>query len=358
MTLPHSPRSVPLRLGILGTANIARGFVPPLAGSTVVRVDAVASRSREKAAQFGAEFGIRTCHASYEALLADADIDAIYIPLPNSLHKVWALRAIEAGKHVLCEKPLALNLTEAREMFEAAAKNNVMLLEAFPYMFQPQTALAVSLAQSGRIGTVQHVQAAFGFHIADPDNVRFDPALGGGALLDAGCYPVSFVRLIMGAPPQRVHAQARWHPRGVDESVFVTLEYASGCVAQVACSMRTGIHRRAMIAGTHGAIDTNYLNTTSDETPGTLMLKEGIAWSNQWVAQDYTRGSGFLFEAEAFANSVTNNDQAAIARWRDISLDNAATLDAIMESARSNRAIDVQRGAQATHALRRGREPQ
>lgn len=331
----------PLRLGILGAANIARGFVPPLKNSVTVRVDAIASRSQESADAFGREFDMPKRYGSYQALLADGDIDAVYIPLPNSLHHPWTLTAIKAGKHVLCEKPLALNAAEARAMYRAAETRGVALLEAFPYMFQPQTELAVSLVHDGKIGAVQYVQAAFGFNIADSNNIRFDAALGGGALLDAGCYAVSFARLMMDAAPQRVYADARWTERGVDASLVATLVYGDGRRAQIACSMAGAVHRRALVVGTDGTIETDFLNSTSDEMPGTLLLREGVAWGLPQVPQQYARGSGFAFEAEAFAHMIAHDDRAALRRWEQISVDNARTLDAIIASARAGTVVDL-----------------
>lgn len=331
----------PLRLGILGAANIARGFVPPLKHSATIRVDAIASRSQETADAFGREFDVPKRYGSYESLLADRDIDAVYIPLPNSLHHPWTLAAIKAGKHVLCEKPLALTAAETREMYRAAEARGVALLEAFPYMFQPQTTLAMSHVRGGKIGAVQYVQAAFGFNIADPNNVRFDPALGGGALLDAGCYAVSFVRLMMDTAPQRVIAHARWTTRGVDESLVATLVYGDGRHAQIACSMAGAVHRRALIAGTGGTIETDFLNSTSEDMPGTLLLREGVTWGLPQVPQQYAHGSGFTFEAEAFARYIAQGDRAALKRWEQISVDNARTLDAIIASARAGTAIEL-----------------
>src|SRR5690606_27193179 len=150
-----SPSSRPLRLGILGCANIARQFARDVAPSAAVRITAVASRKAEVAAQCAAGAGIGRSLGSYEALLADGDIDAVYIPLPNSLHAAWAIRAAERGKHVLCEKPLALNRAEAQAMFDAAQRHGVMLLEAYPYQFQPQTAAMLALLRDGAIGSVR-----------------------------------------------------------------------------------------------------------------------------------------------------------------------------------------------------------
>jgi D-xylose 1-dehydrogenase (NADP+, D-xylono-1,5-lactone-forming) len=173
--------------------------------------EAVASRDAAKAAAFAAEFGITRTHGSYDALLSDDALDAVYIPLPNSLHAEWAVRAAQQGRHVLCEKPLAMNVTEARAMFDTARQRGVMLLEAYPWWFQPQTAALLGLLQSGAIGKVRLVQSTFGFSLRDPagTNIRSLAALGGGALLDAGSYCLSMIRLVMGRAPQRVHASAR-----------------------------------------------------------------------------------------------------------------------------------------------------
>ena len=183
-----------LRIGILGCANIAKQFVRDVASSHAVTVVAVASRRAEKAAQFAQTFGIARSYGSYENLLADSDIDAVYIPLPNSLHAQWAIKAAQAKKHILCEKPLSLGLYQANSMFDVARKHHVMLLEAYPYYFQPQTGSMLRLLREGAIGDVRSVQASFGFTLANPrGNIRMDPDLAGGALLDAGSYVVSLI---------------------------------------------------------------------------------------------------------------------------------------------------------------------
>ncbi len=177
-----------LRLGILSAANIARSFTLGCAGSDLVAISCVASRDEAKAAAFAAECGIPRHHGSYEALLADPGIEAVYIPLPNDMHATWAIRAAAAGKHVLCEKPLAVSTGEARAMFAAARKHGVHLVEAYPYMAQPQTERLRGLLLEGAIGRVQTIHAAFGFGILSPEgeplvdaaNIRLNPSRGGG----------------------------------------------------------------------------------------------------------------------------------------------------------------------------------
>jgi predicted dehydrogenase len=344
--------SSPLRIGILGCANIARQFSRDVAASPAVRCVAVASRNAETAATFAAAQGIGRHHGSYEALLADAEVDAIYIPLPNSLHAEWAIKAAEHGKHVLCEKPLALNEGQARAMFDAARRHGVMLLESYPYYFQPQTGRLVALLQEGAIGHVRSVQSCFGFTLANAQtNIRSKPELGGGALLDAGSYALSIIRLAMGCAPQRVRADASWADSGVDISLSATLHYADGRRAQLSCAMDAANHRRATIVGAAGTIDTEYLNHTSDQAgghawgylPSSLRVRRGTANSVPFENVEAGTGSGFRFAAEAFARVIAAGDHAAIERAAQASLDNAATLDALGRSARLGQAVDVAR---------------
>ena len=350
-TMPKPPP--PLRIGILGCANIAKPFARDVAPSPQVQIVAVASRDGAKAQAFAQAHQIGRHHASYEALLADDGVDAIYLPLPNSLHAEWAVRAAAAGKHVLCEKPLALNLAEAQAMFDAARTAGVMLLEAYPYWFQPQTGAMVALLQGGNIGQVRSVQASFGFTLSNPlGNIRMNPAVGGGALLDAGSYPLSMIRLAMGCAPVRVQAFSRWTDggaqRGVDISTTATLHYANGACAQMSCAMDAANHRHASIIGSAGVIETEYLNHTSSQSsghpvgfqPSLLRVRRGAAGAPfETIASPV--GSGFRFAAEAFAQRVAKRDFAAFERTAEASMDIAATLEALARSAREGVAVDV-----------------
>ena len=344
------PDDIPLRIGILGCANIARQFSRDVAPSKAVRVVAVASRNPQTAAAFAAAQGIGRHHGSYEALLADAGVDAVYVPLPNSLHAEWAIKAASRGKHVLCEKPLTLGLDQAQAMFDAARRHGVMLVESYPYYFQPQTGAMLALLHGGAIGNVRSVQACFGFTMANPQtNIRMRPELGGGALLDAGSYPLSLIRLVMGQAPQRVQADATWADSGVDISLAATLHYADGRRAQLSCAMDAANHRRATIVGSAGTIETEYLNHTSAQAGGhpwgyltsQLRVRRGTANSIPFEDIHCGTGSGFRFAAEAFAKVVADGNVAAIDRAAEASLDNAATLEALARSARLGHAVDV-----------------
>ena len=318
----------------------------------MVKVVAVASREVEKARDFATAQGIEKHHGSYEALLADPQIDVVYVPLPNSMHASWCIRAAEHGKHILCEKPLALSLGEAKAMFDAARRNQVMLLESYPYWFQPQTGSMLDLLagdQCSSIGQVRSMQACFGFTLANPQsNIRSKPELGGGALLDAGSYPLSLIRLVMGCAPVSVTADATWADTGVDISTMATLLYADGRRAQMSCAMNTANHRRATIMGSHGTIETEYLNHTSDDDQhpwgylsSQLRVRKGTAFSIPFEEIHAPTGSGFRFAAEIFAQVIADRDYATIERAASASIDIAATLEAIAKSARTGRAVNL-----------------
>jgi len=331
----------PLRFGILGAANIARSFTRGVAGSSLARVVAVASRGAEKAQAFAAELGIPRALASYEALLTDPEVEAVYIPLPNDLHAEWAIKACAAGKHVLCEKPLAIGEADAWSMFDAARRYGVTLREAYPYMAQTQTTELRKWLAEGVVGRVQMITSAMGFRIVtpegapvgDPTNIRLLPERGGGALLDAGTYSVSLARIAAGERPLRVQATQRRTATGVDASVAATLEFPSGAIAQVNCTMATAAHRLAVIAGEAGVIETTYANHApvgGDTLP--LRIRRGVAGILPLETVEVPAGDGFRAEAESFATLIRTG-----AGWTGAteteSLDIAATLEAIARSA-------------------------
>ncbi|MEO7736389.1 MAG: Gfo/Idh/MocA family oxidoreductase [Kofleriaceae bacterium] len=331
-----------LRIGILGAAKIAGSFMVGAKASSRVEVVAVASRDRARGEDFARTHGIaRAC--SYDELLADPAIDAIYNPLPNSLHAAWSIAAARAGKHILCEKPLAASEAEAEAMFAAADASGVVLLEAFPYMFQPQTLAIERLIAEGAIGEVRTMFATFGFTMADPANVRLDAALGGGSIWDAGCYPVSFVRQVFGARPIRVSAVARWidgtgsSTAPIDQTLAATLELPGGGIAQISCSFATAVHRRAFIAGATGVIDTEYQNHTDRSAAPSYRIKRGTDWQVELETVAVPAENGFRAELDAFADMIDHRDLDAIRARRAASLDNAWTLAAIVDAASSAR---------------------
>jgi D-xylose 1-dehydrogenase (NADP+, D-xylono-1,5-lactone-forming) len=322
-----------LKIGILGCAKIARGFVAGCKDSNLVKITAVASRELSKAQAFASEFGIAHAFGSYQELLASDQIDAIYNPLPNGLHAQWSINAAQAGKHVLCEKPLAANVSEVRAMFAAAHANGVKLAEAYPYLSQPQTLELRNLIAQGKIGRIRMIQACFGFNFSNTDDVRYSPALAGGAIMDAGCYPLSLIRVLMGKRPVKLAAMGQWHASGVDTSALINMQFDDGAMAQVSCSFETGVHRYATVAGETGAIQTSFLNTPSAIAPPELRLKTGIGWDRGFEPIQVPVLNGFRAEAESFAQWV-NGGQWNGATEQE-SIDIALMLDEIRALAKS-----------------------
>lgn len=348
-----------LRLGVLGTGGIARSFVGAVrtaAEATGAEVVAVASRTAEGAAAFAREFGLPRAHAGYAALLADPAVDAVYNALPTGLHAEWSVRTARAGKHGLCEKPLAVAAADVAAMFAAADAAGVVLLEAFPYAYHPQMGATLALLRGGAVGAVRAVQAAFGFTLADAANVRFDPALGGGALLDVGCYAVSFARRVVGERPARAYATAHWGPSGVDLSLAGMLEYPGGAVAQVACSFEAAPHRYAVVAGSDGVLETGYPNHTRPAPHARpqegLRVRRGQAWDAPVEEVPVAAANGFVSELAAFAAMVRAPGGAEERDARARSLDDAAALDALRASARGGGPADVPPAPGAPNAPR------
>lgn len=333
--------AAPLRIGIMGTAKIARSFTQGVSTSQQVSIAAVASRDPAKAQAFAGAFGIPKSFGTYDALLADADIDAIYNPLPNGLHAAWSIRALRAGKHVLCEKPLSANAAEARAMFAAAREHGVHLREGFPYLSHPQTLKMRELLDAGLLGTLRLVQASFAFTLSDAGNARWDPALAGGALMDIGVYPVSLIRVIAGEMPLRVQAAARWHASGVDRALAATLEFSSGLLAQLTCSFEGSLHRQALIVGSQGVIETSFSNHTHAETPGDLYLREGSGTRGPRRAIHTDAANGFQAEAEAFAALIRGDPDAWNGATERESVDIMTIIDALLDSARRGTAVDL-----------------
>ncbi|CAH1210026.1 dTDP-3,4-didehydro-2,6-dideoxy-alpha-D-glucose 3-reductase [Paenibacillus auburnensis] len=248
-----------LRWGIIGCAQIATGSVmPAIQESETGIIAAVASRGLEKSSAVAAEFGIGKAYGSYEELLADEEIDAVYIPLPNHLHRQWVIRAAEAGKHVLCEKPIALNSTEAAEMVEACRKAGVHLAEAYMYRHHPRIAELREIISRGDIGELRSIRGTFTYNDAgDTSNIRFKSAWGGGSLYDVGCYPLSAARLLFGAEPEAVTVQAIFSPEhdNVDMMASGLVEFPGGVSLIFDCGMWAYNRQLLEVLGTEGRIE-------------------------------------------------------------------------------------------------------
>jgi predicted dehydrogenase len=332
-----------IKWGVLGNATIARKCViPAIRKSRNGMVHALATRTPAAAGEVVEKNQIQRVYDNYDAVIADRAVDAVYIPLPNHLHHPWTLRALSAGKHVLCEKPLACNAREAREMADQAAACGALLMEAFMYRFHPRSRRIKQIVDEGAIGKPCLVRSAFCFHINDDvlksgENVRLKPDMGGGALLDVGCYSVSVARWLMAAEPTRVQAQAVYHSAGVDVHLVGTLGFAEEQLAVFEASFISALQQTYTIVGSNGAIelphnafvpwekDAIYTRRAQDEEAGQAHIVKG--------ADEYQ------LMVEHFADAVLNETTLNYAP--DDSIANMRVLDALSEAARTGTAVSL-----------------
>lgn len=268
-----------LRWGIVGCAGIAiNAVMPAIDQSTTGSLAAVASRNLEKSREVASRFNVPKAYGSYEELLEDNEVDAVYIPLPNHLHKEWAIRAAEAGKHVLCEKPLALTAAEAEEMAAAADKAGVLLAEAFMYRHHPRWTRIHNILENGEIGELRGIRGAFTFNNAeDMANIRLKPEWGGGSLYDVGCYPISAARFLLGQEPEAVTVLAQFSDRhgGVDMMASGLVEFPGGIGLTFDCGMWTEHRQLLEIVGSEGTIELPMAYTAGGEDAAYIVTVRG-----------------------------------------------------------------------------------
>jgi D-xylose 1-dehydrogenase (NADP+, D-xylono-1,5-lactone-forming) len=296
----------PLRLGLLSTARINRRILAPARESGLVDVAAVASRDRGRAESYAREHGIGRSHGSYEGLLADPDVDAVYIALPNALHVDWSRRAVEAGKHVLCEKPLGDRPEEVEALFELAERNGLVLAEGFMYRHNPQTRRLEELVRDGTIGRLQLVRTSFTFLLEREPDIRLDPELGGGSVLDLGAYCVSGARLLAGEP-ETVVAHQVLGPTGVDELFTGSLVFPDGVLGLFDCGLRAPFRAELEAVGSDGSllVDDPWLCSR----PGIELRRDGGMERVPVPTAD-----SYLLELEDFANAVAGETRPLIGR--------------------------------------------
>jgi D-xylose 1-dehydrogenase (NADP+, D-xylono-1,5-lactone-forming) len=324
-----------LRWGILGTGNIASQFAKGLALSKRGSAPAVGSRRQKSAEEFARNHAIPQALGSYESLIADPEIDAVYNSLPNSLHADWTIRALKAGKHVLCEKPLAMNAAEAEQMFDVASKTGRILVEAFMYRSHPQTLALVETIRSGAIGPLRLIRTSFCYRTRSiTGNVRFQRELGGGGLMDIGCYCINFARLFAGAEPTAIHAVANFHSTGVDEFAAGTLVFPNNIVSSFACGMSLHADNTAYLCGEEGFIevpvpwkpspgDAKFVVTRGNEPK--MDKPKSIAPPPREVRDIEAPGDLYGIEADDFAAAIFDGKPARITR--EDSVGNMRVLD-------------------------------
>jgi predicted dehydrogenase len=319
-----------VRWGVLGTGKIgANAVIPAIRASSNGRVVAVASRDLSRARALAAKSGpgVRA-YGDYAALLDDADVEAVYIPLPNAQHAEWCLRAAAAGKHILCEKPLALTAAEARGVVEACARAGVLVLEGFMYRFHPQIQWTHEQVAAGRVGEVKVVRSYFGFDIRPrPHDIRLQAALGGGSLMDVGCYPVSFARLIYGREPQAVSAQTVV-PQGaeVEHAVAAIQHFGSGQTAVLDCAFQWPRQQRAEVVGTDGklVLDMPY-------TPGASDVVVRLLVGDETIERRFPGVDQYRLQMEHFATCV--REGTPLATPPEDAVANAAAIEMIYGAA-------------------------
>jgi predicted dehydrogenase len=296
-----------LRWGVLSTASIGRvKVIPAIQKSAHCEVVAIASRDAAVATTVADALGIGTAHGSYEALLADPDVEAVYIPLPNHLHATWAIAAAQAGKHVLCEKPLALSAADTERMIEVADRAGVRLMEAFMYRLHPSWVAVRELLAAGRIGRLTAVQCWFSYFNDDPANIRNILEVGGGALYDIGCYCVNLSRMLFDAEPERVEGMIVRDPvSGTDVTTGGMLRFADG-LATFTCSTRAEDDQRVDIYGTAGRISIEIPFNIPPDRPTRIFVTAGgdppIAPLTETITFNVT--DPYTVEADAFAVAV------------------------------------------------------
>ena len=323
-----------LRWGLLSTAHINRVLLPPLRASARNELTAVASRDLARAQAYASERDIPHAFGSYEAMLADPDVDVIYNSLPNSLHTEWTIKAAEAGKHILCEKPLAVTVEEVDAMTAAAKKAGVVLMEAFMYRHHPQTLKVRELIEGGAVGKLQVMHGSFTFKIANEDDVRLNSTLGGGSIWDIGCYPISYARLIAGAEPIEVFGwQVTGARSGVDETFTGQLRFPDDVFAVFDCGFRTPFRAHMDLAGTEGSLAVTrpfqpWLNEQMILTKGDK--KDIITTAGEDL---------YLGEVENMADAILNG--AAPRMSLVDSRHNVATIRALLRSAKEGKPISL-----------------
>jgi xylose dehydrogenase (NAD/NADP) len=322
-----------LNWGLLSTARINRSLIPALRISKRSNLLAVASRSQESAEAFAKNWKIPHTYSSYEALLADPEIDVIYNPLPNHLHAEWSIKAVEAGKHVLCEKPMALNVDEVDAIAAAAGKHGRIVAEAFMYRHHPQTLKVQELVQNGSLGTPKLLRGSFSFVLDREGDIRFDPAMGGGSIWDVGCYPISFMRAALGAEALEVFGWQVTGPTGIDDTFVGQLHFAKDVYGQFDSSFVIPFHAYMEIVGSEAT-----LIVPEPFKPGLngkiFLVRDGKTERIKVKGQEL-----YLGEVEDLTDAILLGEAPRISL--EDSRANVAAITALLESARTGAVVKL-----------------
>ncbi|MDH3451712.1 MAG: Gfo/Idh/MocA family oxidoreductase [Gammaproteobacteria bacterium] len=318
-----------IRWGVLSTANIGVAkVIPAMQAGELCEVTAIASRSADRAQATAKQLGIPKAYGSYEELLADPDVDAVYNPMPNHLHVPWSIKALQAGKHMLCEKPIGLTSAEAQELIEAArAHPHLYIMEAFMYRHHPQWQLASKLVDDGEIGELKTVHTAFAYYNVDPENVRNMADIGGGGLMDIGCYCISVPRFLFAAEPLGVTGMVEFDPRfRTDRLASGMLEFANG-TATFTCSTQLAPYQRVNIFGTEGRVEIDIPFNPPPDRPCKVTHEKG-ADSREIMLEVCDQ---YTLQGDVFARSIL--DKTPVPTPLEDALANMQVIEAVLRSA-------------------------
>jgi predicted dehydrogenase len=317
-----------VQIGVLGAARIApTALIKPAKTNADVVVAAVAARDVSRARAFAVKHGIARVHDSYEALIADPDLDAVYNPLPNGLHGRWTRAALAAGKHVLCEKPFTANAAEAREIAELAAKSDRVVMEAFHYRYHPLALRIEEIIASGELGKLQRVEAALCFPLPNPSDIRYNYSLAGGATMDAGCYAVHMVRTFGGSTPEVVSAQPKLRDPRVDRAMTAEVRFAEGHTGRIRCSMWSP---RLLEISAHVVGDQGELHALNPVLPQ-LYHRLSVRSSTGKRVERFPRRASYAYQLDAFAAAVLRGEP--VKTTPEDAIENMTVVDAIYRTA-------------------------
>lgn len=320
-----------IRWGILGCARIAEmQFLPAVKQTKNAEVTALASRKKERAVEVGSRYQIPKIYDTYDELLADPEIDAVYIPLPNHLHKVWTIKAAKSKKHILCEKPIALNINEAKIMIDAANEAHVLLMEAFMYQFHPQWSRLLALIEAGVIGEMKGIYSSFTMMYNDEENYRYNDKMGGGSLYDVGCYCINAARLVFNDEPERYNAMADFTQSGIDQTFCGTLGFPKNRYLQFQSSFEAADQQTFKVVGTEGTIDVVYPFRPDLGDPK-LLITKGV--TVQELKLD--NPNMYTLQIEHFSNCILKNELPSYSL--ESSLNNMLVVDKLLELAKRNK---------------------
>jgi predicted dehydrogenase len=324
------PDDAPVRWGIVSTADINRKVIPGAKASPKVDLVGVASRAQDRADQYASWWEIPRAYGSYEALLADDEIDAVYISLPNTLHCEWSVKALEAGKHVLCEKPLSRHPEEVVAAFDTADRTGRLLSEAFMWRHNPQTARLKELVDQGAIGELRLVRSTFSYSLYDETNIRLQPDVEGGGLMDVGCYTVSGSRFLTGGEPERVFAEAWYGPTGTDWVLAATMRFPGDVIASFDCGTALTNRDELEAIGSEGALFVD--DPWHCLRPGIELRRDGAVERIELEPQD-----SYRLELENMCDAIRGTGELLLAR--DDALGQARALEALHTSAATSASV-------------------